>query len=164
MLLRFGATMGFILVPLWASILGALCIVWINMNFEAFLEGFPNYGGLIWFACGPGWGILLRLKGTIISDLFPDLFNLRWVHHRIWGENCGLWNFMPGEVPLYFWDYFALPYWSHYPFPVFKGQYGSTRPLKFHDWYFVLNEFTVTATNKYKYTNKINTISNYIHI
>jgi hypothetical protein len=50
-------------VPLSTSIFVPLCIGWISVKFKMFYRGFPSYSGLIWFSCGLGGAIFLKLKG-----------------------------------------------------------------------------------------------------
>ena len=53
-----------------------LCVGWVSIRFEVFHDVFPSCRGLIWFPCGLGGAIFLKLKGNIISDPPPDIFSL----------------------------------------------------------------------------------------
>ena len=64
-----------LLVPLCASILGALCIgLRKYQNLKCSLRGFPSYRGLIWFSCGlgwPRWWKFLDIEGQYHFRPFP---------------------------------------------------------------------------------------------
>ena len=60
---------------LCASMLGALCVGWVHIKFQAFHSGFQSYSGLIWFSRSLGDEKFLKLKGNIISDPPADIFS-----------------------------------------------------------------------------------------